>query len=517
MAPRKPTTPAKNRKGAPAKRTRENDATVSEGRAKRQKTSATTGPLIQAQAAIPVPPPATLPPSARQRPNSAFRVLNPRPPARPLNVYVLGANSGGELGLGPSVKSGNVGRPRLNPYLSGSAGVVQVSLGAMHGVALTLDNRILTWGVNDHGALGRDTSWEGDLVDADGNHSDSDSDDEGELNPKESTPTVVDLSAVPPDTVFTQVAAADNATFALTSTGRVYGWGTFRSEDGKLTFSPTVQVQSRPALILGVKDVCKICCGSNHVMALTVDGFVYTWGRGTDGQLGRRFSSRIVDWKKEGLTPRKVASLKHILDIGSGSSHSFAIERTGLVYGWGFNNAGQIGVVDDAGSQESAYNFALTVAVPSLVKSLVGFPRIKQITGGNFHTIAVTEDGSCLTWGRLYSFATGLKIDTLPPQFVVLDSRGKPSFLRVPTTVQGLSPAFVAAASEHSLAVTTDNTISTWGLNLTKQIGQKEEEVELATPISHPSIAHTQMVWAGAGAQYSMLAEYDSTHLSPEA
>jgi regulator of chromosome condensation len=96
----------------------------------------------------------------------------------------------------------------------------------MHGVALTQDNKILTWGVNDHGALGRDTTWEEKLVDMDGD--DSDSDDGGDLNPKESTPTSVDMGAVPSDTVFTQVAATDNATFALTSTGRVYGWGSFR-------------------------------------------------------------------------------------------------------------------------------------------------------------------------------------------------------------------------------------------------------------------------------------------------
>lgn len=280
-----------------------------------------------------------------------------------------------------------------------------------------------------------------------------------------------------------------------------------QSEDGKLSFSQSVEVQSRPALILHVKDAIKICCGSNHVMALTADGFVYTWGRGTDGQLGRRFSSRVVDWKKEGLIPQKVANLKNIVDIGSGSNHSFAIERTGRVYGWGFNNAGQIGVVDDAGEYESAYDFAITVAVPSLVKSLVDVPRITQIAGGNFHSIAVTEDGKCLAWGRLYSFATGLKIDTLPPQYVVLDSRGKPSFLRVPTTVEGLSPAFVAAASEHTLAITTDEKAYTWGLNLTKQIGHKEEEVELPAPLTNPSIVDKRFVWAGAGAQYSMLGE----------
>ena len=229
MAPRKPATvpTTKGRKGAPAKRTREGEtAAVAQGHAKRQKT------LPAAQPAGPVPPlPASRSRSAAQPSASALPALNQRP-IQPLNVYVLGANSAGELGLGPLVKSGNVARPLLNPFLSGAVGVVQVSLGAMHGVALTRDNRILTWGVNDHGALGRDTSWEGDLVDADANdndgESDSDSDGEGELNPMESTPTQVDLSAVPADTVFAQVAAADNATFALTCAGRVYGWGAFR-------------------------------------------------------------------------------------------------------------------------------------------------------------------------------------------------------------------------------------------------------------------------------------------------
>ncbi|KAJ4298755.1 hypothetical protein N0V88_003787 [Collariella sp. IMI 366227] len=196
-------------------------------------------------------------------------------------------------------------------------------------------------------------------------------------------------------------------------------------------------------------------------MALTADGFVYTWGRGTDGQLGRRFSSRVVDPKKEDLMPRKVGNLKHVVEIGCGSNHSFAIQRTGLVYAWGFNNAGQIGVVDNAGEYERFYDFALTITTPTLVKSLIGYPRITQITGGNFHSIAVTEDGECLTW----------------------------------------------AASEHSLAATTDARVYTWGLNLTKQIGHKDEEIELATLLTRPDIADKRFAWVGAGAQFSMLGE----------
>jgi regulator of chromosome condensation len=72
----------------------------------------------------------------------------------------------------------------------------------------------------------------------------------------------------------------------------------------------------------------------------------------------------------------------------------------------------------------------------------------------------------------------------------------------------------VAAASEHSLAVTTEKKVYTWGLNLTKQIGHKEEEVELPTPLPHPSIADKRFVWVGAGAQYSMLGELAAANSS---
>jgi regulator of chromosome condensation len=144
-------------------------------------------------------------------------------PTEILRVFACGEGSAGELGLGP--KGMEVKRPRYNALLDPeTTGVVQMSAGGMHVIALTHDNRILTWGVNDQGALGRDTSWEGGLRDAD---EESDSGDE-DLNPRESTPTAVDASHFPIGTKFVEVAAGDSCSFALTTTGHVYGWGTFR-------------------------------------------------------------------------------------------------------------------------------------------------------------------------------------------------------------------------------------------------------------------------------------------------
>lgn len=167
----------------------------------------------------------------RQRKEESDALLN-KPPTRRLDVYVFGANEYAQLGLGESFTKPECIAPRFNLNLSGDAvGVVQLAIGSMHSVALTYDNRILTWGVNDHGTLGRDTQWAGRMANSDDqsqNMSDSDDDEDIKLNPKEATPVEIDTSNVQAGTRFAQVVASDSATFALTSNGLVYGSGTFK-------------------------------------------------------------------------------------------------------------------------------------------------------------------------------------------------------------------------------------------------------------------------------------------------
>lgn len=165
------------------------------------------------------------------KPPKSKVVINSAPTAR-LNVFVCGEGSSGELGLGAGKNAIDVKRPVLNPnLLADQVGVVQIATGGMHCVALTHDNKILTWGVNDLGALGRDTTWDGgykDIKDANKNDSDDDSDDDTGLNPRESTPTAIPSESFPEGTVFVEVVAGDSSSFALTDDGQVYGWGTFR-------------------------------------------------------------------------------------------------------------------------------------------------------------------------------------------------------------------------------------------------------------------------------------------------
>jgi regulator of chromosome condensation len=141
------------------------------------------------------------------------------------DVFVFGAGSMGELGLGATSRDRNVKRPRLNAHLlSKDVGIVDVALGGMHVAALDQIGRIWTWGVNDQGSLGRDTKV--DTKEVAMKDDDSDSDDEDDLNPLESKPGLV--QGFPDNLKIVKMACGDSISVAIAEDGKVYSWGTFR-------------------------------------------------------------------------------------------------------------------------------------------------------------------------------------------------------------------------------------------------------------------------------------------------
>jgi len=430
--------------------------------------------------------------------------INHAPTAK-LNVYVFGEGSSGELGLGSAKGQTEVKRPRYNPNLSpDDAGVVALSVGGMHTAALTHDNKILTWGVNDQGALGRDTAWDGGLRDLSDDASDSDSDSGSEtaINPKESTPAEVDLSGLPEGITFTQVVTTDSATFVLTSEGEVYGWGTFRSNEGIFGFDNTTLIQLRPKLIKGLKKIIKLAAGANHVLALQSNGIVYGWGSGQQNQLGRRILERRAT---NSLVPMPIGLPKKIINLGAGAYNSFAVRENGDVYSWGLNNFGQTGIpkeFDETGASKGA-----DVHHPIVIEALKGMGKVTCIQGGAHHTVACTDRGELLVWGRLDGYQLGLKVADLPQDEVVRDSAGHPRILTVPTQIPDIYAIQVAAGSDHCVAIDKNGKAFAWGFSTTFQTGLgTDDDVELATLIDNTAVRDKKLVWAGAGGQFSVIA-----------
>ncbi|KAM5434575.1 hypothetical protein MferCBS31731_006677 [Microsporum ferrugineum] len=425
------------------------------------------------------------------------KVVINKAPSQKLRVFVCGEGSQGELGLGSAKGTVDVKRPRLNALLAAEdVGVVQVAAGGMHCVALTHDGKVLTWGVNDQGALGRDTAWDGGLKDIDAKSDcSSDSGSDTGLNPHESTPTAIPSDAFPEGTVIVQVAAGDSSSFALTDDGLVYGWGTFRGNEGIIGFDADTKIQATPKLIPGLKKITHVACGDNHTLALDNRGAVFAWGSGQQNQLGRRIVERN---KLNGLQPREFGLPKNIVHVGCGSFHSFAVHKSGKVYGWGLNSYCETGIQQGAGDDEAV------VLHPTVIDSLKD-KNITQICGGSHHSLARTAEGECLVWGRLDGFQSGLKVENLPDSAVIKDDRNRARVLFQPTAVPGFKAEYVAAGADHSIAIDNDGRAWTWGFSANYQTGQgTDDDIEVATIVDNTAVRGKKLNTAGAGGQYSV-------------
>ncbi|KAI1303852.1 RCC1/BLIP-II [Xylaria venustula] len=442
-------------------------------------------------------------------------VENPVPDV-PLDIFVFGEGSSGELGLGSKKYEGkkpiDVKRPRINHNLDANkVGVVDIACGGMHAIALTKDNKVLTWGVNDDKALGRDTTWDGGVRDADAEDSDDDDDDDTGVNPLESTPAQIDTGELLDSDIICKVAATDSASFLLTTDGFVFGWGTFRGADGIIGFSKGIKVQPTPMLIAPLQDITHIACGSNHVLALDVHGKVWTWGSGGQFQLGRKPLTRHGG-PTATLTPEPCGMFgkRHrAISVAAGSYHSFYTDNQERVWSWGLNNYSQTGHYDDTGKDDAM------VLQPKLVDTFKDLD-IVLIAGGEHHSVARTKDGKLLTWGRVDGHQVGQPASLYNEDNSVFDENKRPRILLKPTAVPDINTRFVAAGVDTSFAIDVTGRAYSWGFSANYQTGQGTgDDIEVPTLIDNSAIRGREITWAGAGGQYSILAAEHASDKSP--
>ena len=129
-----------------------------------------------------------------------------------------------------------------------------------------------------------------------------------------------------------------------------------------------------------------LAAGRNHMLALTADGRVYSWGDSAYSSLGRRISTRNP---YACLIPERIAELSNIVSIGSGAHHCFAVRRDGKVFCWGLNDYGQCGVK----------SIGTCVEFPVQLEFAEG-KRIREIRGGRYMSAILLDDGKVYMFGR---------------------------------------------------------------------------------------------------------------------
>lgn len=290
------------------------------------------------------------------------------------NIWSWGANYAGQLGnrtTEPSARAAAV---------LGLSGATAVSAGTGQSLALKADGTVWAWGQNALGYSGADMIPIPVLCTPG-----------YPLTANVTAPVqVAGLDRV------VQIAAGFLYVAALREDGTVWTWGS--NSSGQLGTGATADHVCLPTRVAGLSGITAIAAGGSHALALKNDGTVWSWGENTTGNLGN--GSLIAS-----NVPLRVAGLAGIRSI-SASDHSVALDSAGNVWSWGSNSTGQVGndrTQENCATVNIGYYSLACVKSPVRVE---GLPATEKIVAGSGVTYAIDREGVVWGWGNSNQIGT---------------------------------------------------------------------------------------------------------------
>ncbi len=347
-------------------------------------------------------------------------------------VFTWGGNENGQLG--DNTFTGRKFPVQVKDMTFGSEELIatQVAAGNDYSIAI-VGGAIYSWGLNDHGQLGDGST---------------------ETKP---FPDKVDhaFRAV-------KISAGDTFVLVLDEDGKVYSWGD--NSRKQLGISTSTYYVTRPVKIehLESETIVEISAGKTHAMALNMYGVVFTWGHGDRGQLG------LGPTQPGPLLPTPLNSTdcvfkdKKIVQLSAGLVHSVALDDQGKMYSWGHNDWGQLGNGEHVVKNGSGiYNVHWT---PMSVddSNVLNGKYITHISAGYYHTMAMSSDGSVFLFGSNEYSQIGSMDQILSSSPIILRN----------TTNRSLWTATqIAAGGYHSVFLGSNGAMYSFGDNSFGQLG----------------------------------------------
>ncbi len=275
-------------------------------------------------------------------------------------LWAWGRNSYGVVGDNTTAS-----RSTPRQEFTSSTNWKQVACGSYHAAAIKTDGTLWTWGYNNDGQLGDNTTFT-----------------------SRSTPRQEFTSG----TNWKQVDCGAYHTAAIKTDGTLWAWG--RNSSGQLGDN-TIAARSTPRQEITSSTNWKQVSagggasgGGKHTAAIKTNGTLWAWGYNAFGQIGDNTNA-------DRSTPRQeFTSGTNWKQVSAGGYHTAAIKTNGTLWAWGANNNGQIG--------DNTTTSRLTPR-----QEFTSSTNWKQVSGGYGHTASIKTNGTLWLWGFNYNGQIG--------------------------------------------------------------------------------------------------------------
>ena len=215
-----------------------------------------------------------------------------------------------------------------------------------------------------------------------------------------------------------------------------------------------------------------MCAGKDsHYILSSSDSVIYSWGKGSYGELGLGFRRTNV------IEPLPIQHKASFSSISAGESHGAALDLIGNAYSWGQNFDRQLGLYRKEHTEFYNPNCVVeeVMFVPSLLPFSLKCPIFKISCGSKF-TVAIGKNGDLWTWGagECGQLGTGRCTRREVPTKVNVYTGEESN----PGNNEGKTAKIIdiACGASHCLAVGDDGNVYSWGLNKRGQLGLSDTD-----------------------------------------
>ncbi len=423
-------------------------------------------------------------------------------------VWAWGTNSSSQLGDGTTAAKKMA--VQVLDSVGGISGVAEIAAGGSHSLFVKTNGEVWSVGLNSSSQLGDNTTT---------------------LRNK----AVQVLQAVGvPLTGVAYAAAGANHSLAIKTDGTVVAWGS--NAQGQLGINSTTTSKMAVA-VSGLTDVIDLVGGGAHSMAMKSDGSIWSFGFNYTGALGDGTSTRrltpvraggatlglrmaaknnlTVVEKTDGalvsfgenvsgvfgngtlgyaMTVAQVPSLAGITQVAAGGNQTMTLKSDGTVWTFGDNENSNLG---DGTSTASGIPVRATPSSGVL-------DQVTQIAAGLNHQVALKGNGDVFAWGLNSNGQVGDNSTTL---------RARPVQVKTNATTFLTGVTAISAGDTHTVALKNDNTVWSWGLNSSGQLGDGTATKRL---IATQMLASAGVPFSGAtaiaaGGTHTLILKSDGT------